>query len=289
MTNYATLISAQELFAHYADPAWAIFDCRFDFRNPGGGEMVYREGHIAGAVYAHLERDLALPASPVGGRHPLPPPERLARTFSGWGIHAGVQVVAYDDAAGGVASRLWWCLRYLGHEAVAVLDGGWRAWTEEGLPVRSGEEVRQEAEFVLRLQSGMVASLEEVSGQLGLSAIVLIDSRAPERYLGIHEDFDPVAGHIPGARNRYWRLNADEEGRMLPAQTLRHQFERLLGDAAPRSAVFYCGSGVTACQNLLAMVHAGLEGARLYPGSWSEWVSDLSRPVATGEEKAHRQ
>jgi thiosulfate/3-mercaptopyruvate sulfurtransferase len=281
---FRTLISSSELLPHLDDPRWVIADCRFDLAARSKGLEDYLKAHIPGAVYAHLERDLAGPATGRDGRHPLPPPAILAATFSRWGIGSGVQVVAYDDDGGAMAARLWWTLRYLGHEAVAVLDGGIDAWRESGGPLRSGEERGREARFEASLQTGHRVTAADVLAGLTTQRDLLIDSRAVERYRGDEEPLDPVAGHIPGARNRPWRDNLTSDGRMRPPEALRREFAHLLAGRPPAQAIVYCGSGVTACQNLLALEHAGLGGARLYAGSWSEWCSDVSRPVATGDE-----
>jgi thiosulfate/3-mercaptopyruvate sulfurtransferase len=282
---YTTLISCQALLPHLDDPRWALIDCRFDLADPAAGQAAYLAEHIPGAVYAHLERDLSAPPTGTNGRHPLPPPGTLAAVFSRWGIKPGVQVVAYDVSGGMVAARLWWSLRFLGHDAVAVLDGGLQAWVASGLPVRQGLESRPPASFSPSPRSELKIEADRVLAGLGSQAMVLMDSRAPERFRGAEEPIDPVAGHIPGARNRPWQANLDASDRFLPAAVLRQQFETLLGGSPVSSAVVYCGSGVSACHNLLAMAHAGLHGARLYPGSWSEWSSSASRPVATGDDR----
>ena len=282
---YTTLISSEELLPHLDDPRWALIDCRFDLADPAAGQAAYLDEHIPGAVYAHLERDLSAPPTGANGRHPLPPPGVLAAVFSRWGIGHGVQVIVYDDSGGGYAARTWWSLRFLGHDAVAVLDGGLQAWVASGHPVRQGLESRRPAPFSPSPRSELKIEADQVLAGLGSPGIVLIDARAQERFRGEEEPIDPVAGHIPGALNRPWQTNLDASGRFLPAIALRHQFEALLGASPASSAVAYCGSGVTACHNLLAMAHAGLLGARLYPGSWSEWSSSASRPVATGDDR----
>jgi len=282
---HTTLISSEELLPHLDDPRWALIDCRFDLADPAAGQAAYLDEHIPGAVYAHLERDLSAPPTGANGRHPLPPPGVLAAVFSRWGIGHGVQVIVYDDSGGGYAARTWWSLRFLGHDAVAVLDGGLQAWVASGHPVRQGLESRRPAPFSPSPRSELKIEADQVLAGLGSPGIVLIDARAQERFRGEEEPIDPVAGHIPGALNRPWQTNLDASGRFLPAIALRHQFEALLGASPASSAVAYCGSGVTACHNLLAMAHAGLLGARLYPGSWSEWSSSASRPVATGDDQ----
>lgn len=264
---YKTLIDVATLAANLDDPNWVVVDCRFDLADPARGEAAYRVGHVPGAVYAHLDRDLSS-AEPVTdrGRHPLPSPAAMTRLFGRLGIGDATQVVAYDDTNGHYAARLWWMLRYMGHEAVAVLDGGWPAWVAAGLPVRAGVETRPRALFTGEPRADRLVTLDEVEAQ-----VLLVDSRAPERYRGEVEPLDPVAGHIPGAINRPYAANWTAGGRWRPSGDLAAEFGDVLGDTAPAQATFYCGSGVSACVNLLAMVHAGLPEGRLYVGSWSEW------------------
>lgn len=278
-TPYTTILAAAEVAAHLDDPQWVIVDCRFDLLDTAAGERRFGESHIPGAVYAHLDRDLSGARQPTGegGRHPLPSPVELTRTFGRWGIGRGVQVVAYDDQSGHYAARLWWLLRFMGHAAVAVLDGGWPAWLAAGLPVAAGEGDAPPARlFEGGAHFGQLAAREQVT-----AAPRLVDARAPERYRGETEPLDPVAGHIPGALNRPYTANWDAAGQWRPQEALLAEFLELLGDTPPEEAVFYCGSGVSACVNLLAMAHAGLPAGRLYVGSWSEW-SRLGHPVARG-------
>ena len=280
---HTTLVSTDLLAAHLDD--WTIVDCRFDLQNEHWGRDEYRLAHIPGAVYASLNADLSGTPSGTNGRHPLPTVDALAATFGRLGIDRTTQVVAYDQDAGSYASRLWWLLRYLGHDAVAVLDGGWAKWRREERPSRSGDESRPSAVFT---PSPRPERLVELSEAVSLSADrggLLIDARAPERFEGRSETIDRQAGHIPGASNHFFKQNLAADGTMLPRGTLRANFERLLTGRSSRDAVMYCGSGVTACQNLLAMEHAGLSGARLYVGSWSEWSSDPSRPIETGPSR----
>ena len=279
MPERSPLIQVHDLEAHLGDPAWAIVDCRTDLANPGWGRGAYLQSHILGALHANLETDLSAPRTGLNGRHPLPSPEDLASVFSRWGIDDGVEVVAYDAGADFFSARLWWSLCYLGHTRVRVLDGGLAAWQAEGLPLSAGEERRPARRFIPRPQPGFIAPITEV-----LSARRLIDARAPERYRGEVEPLDRVAGHIPGARSYEWRRSLGPDGRLLPARALRAQLEGALAGAAPNQTVVYCGSGVSASHVLLAMAVAGLHGARLYPGSWSEWCADPARPVATGDQ-----
>jgi thiosulfate/3-mercaptopyruvate sulfurtransferase len=278
---FTTLISTDLLASRRQDP-WVVVDCRTDLRDPSWGAAQYLEGHIPGAVFASLTADLSGAKTGANGRHPLPCVEDMELTFGRLGISNGVQVVVYDQDSGMFASRLWWMLRYLGHDAVAVLDGGWAAWTRERREQRSGQESRPAATFTGRRRKEMRLPLEQAIAGLGDPAVLFVDGRAPERYTGESEPIDPVAGHIPGAVNHFHKLNVTADGRMRPADELRRELTALLGGRAPQQAVMYCGSGVTACHNLLAMEHAGLPGAQLYAGSWSEWVSDERRPVETG-------
>lgn len=279
MPSYTTLLPVDTLRTHLSDPTWAIIDCRTDLNDPSRGPAMYIQGHIPGAVRADLESELSAKRDGKNGRHPLPSPAALAKVFSNFGIDDGVQVVAYDEGVDFFAARLWWSLRYLGHEAVAVLDGGYAAWLSAGLPVVSGEETRLRRTFRARPRAGAVIQAPEVP-----AARRLIDARQAERYRGEIEPLDRVPGHIPGARNHAWGRSFGPDGRMLPAAELRADLEHTLDGVAPQDAAVYCGSGVSACSVLLAMSVAGLEGVRLYPGSWSEWCSDPARPVATGDE-----
>ncbi len=285
MNDFTTLITAEELAAHLGDPDWAIVDCRFDLSQPEIGYAQYRENHIPGAVYAHLNRDLSAPVTPLTGRHPLPDPQILFQTFSRLGIGSGVQVVAYDSAGGSYADRLWWLLRLYSFDSVAVLNGGFPRWQALGLPVTSGEEQRAPRQFQGILRPEMLADEDLVLRATHDPSMRVVDARAPERYRGETEPIDPVAGHIPGAVNRFYGLNLEENGMMKSPEELRRAFEQLLGDTSPQDAIFYCGSGVTGAHHVLAMEVAGLRGSKLYAGSWSQWIRDPGRPVATGDEQ----
>jgi thiosulfate/3-mercaptopyruvate sulfurtransferase len=277
---HTTLISTDTLAAHLGQ--WAILDCRYDLKDETWGHARYLESHIPGAVYASLSHDMSAAPNGANGRHPLPSPDAMASTFSRLGIGPDVQVVACDQDDGRYASRLWWMLRYMGHDAAAVLDGGFAKWTREGRPVQSGEETRSPAAFSGQPRAGARLRVEDVERLIGDPTIVLVDARAPERFEGRNETLDRAAGHIPGAVNHFYQTNVGGDGTMLPPEQLREQFREVLGDRRPDQIVMYCGSGVTACHNLLAMEHAGLKGARLYPGSWSEWSSDPARPIEKG-------
>ena len=279
-----TLISTQELFQHLDDPFWALMDCRFTLADPGRGRRDYLEAHIPGAIYVHLNEDLSAPPIPgITGRHPLPSLDQIVNNFSRWGIDKGVQVVVYDDtpgSSGAYAARLWWMLRYLGHDSVALLDGGWQRWQEEGRPQRSGLEVRPRRTFAPSLRSEMLANSADVEAMRQDSNCLVVDSRSPDRYRGENETIDPVAGHIPGAVSAPYAENFAVDGLFLPADQLRSRFAAILGNVLVDKTVFYCGSGVTAAVNLLALKHSGLGDARLYIGSWSEWITDPGHPIA---------
>jgi thiosulfate/3-mercaptopyruvate sulfurtransferase len=281
---YATLIEPSELAARTGDENWAVLDCRFDLARPEWGASAYSDGHVPHAIYAHLDRDLSSAVTPTSGRHPLPPTEAFVATLSRWGIDEDVQVVAYDQNNGAYASRLWWMLRWVGHIRVAVLNGGFAAWQHAGLPVSMQPSVRRPRRFSPGLtQTGVVSTdaLEQLlaAGQLANGQRALIDARSADRFAGQNETIDPVAGHVPGASNHSFAHNLDAQGRFLPAQVLRSKWLETLRGQLPSKAIAMCGSGVTACHNLLALEVAGLPGAQLYAGSWSEWIRDATRPV----------
>ncbi|MGB5065376.1 MAG: sulfurtransferase [Candidatus Competibacter sp.] len=281
--SHTTLIDAPTLHAHLNDPDWVVMDCRFSLTDTEAGRRAYRDSHLPGARYAHLDEDLSGPVTPATGRHPLPDPERLAQKLGEWGIDHDTQVVAYDDMGGMLAAaRLWWLLRWLGHTACAVLDGGLSAWRRAGLPLTAEIPAARPTVFTSRPDNGLWVSTEQV---LTLPAAdVLLDARAAARYRGEMEPIDPIAGHIPGALNLPTDSNLTPEGHFLPFAALRERFAAALGDRSPASVIHACGSGVTACHNLLAMETVGLCGSRLYAGSWSEWIRDPRRVVATGED-----
>jgi thiosulfate/3-mercaptopyruvate sulfurtransferase len=277
-----TLIQAEELAALLGDARLRLFDCRFDLARPAYGRNAYLDEHVPGAIHADLNADLSAPATATSGRHPLPPPEEFAARLRAWGVDADSRVVAYDDGNGAYASRLWWMLRWLGHDDVAVLDGGMRRWLQLGLPLSDAAPSPLPGNFAARPRPDMAASAADVLAASASPAARVIDARAPERYRGEIEPIDRVAGHVPSARNHPFATSLDSQGRFLPRAALRDALVASLDGAAPGSTIVYCGSGVTACHVLLALEQAGLAGARLYPGSWSEWSSDPSRPVATG-------
>jgi len=279
---YTTLISTDELAAHLGDSSWLIADCRHDLRNEEWGHAQYEGAHIPGAVFVSVPHDLAGPRTGTNGRHPLPAIDVMAATFGRLGIGNDTQVVAYDQDVGSFASRLWWMLRYLGHDAVAVLDGGFaKWWAREERPVHCGAERRSATTFTPRPRAEMLVTIDEAFAQVGDPSVLFVDARSPERFNGQPSDLDNVAGHIPGARNRFYMDNVGADRTMRPASELRREFDQIFGGRSPDHTVQYCGSGVTACHNLLAMEHAGLRGARLFAGSWSEWESDAKRPTET--------
>jgi thiosulfate/3-mercaptopyruvate sulfurtransferase len=274
------LITPEELARHLDDPRWVVFDTRHDLMDPAKGRKAYEAGHIPGAFFLGLDDALAGPRTGRNGRHPLPELSALAAALNRCGVGPDTHVVAYDDMSGSFAVRLWWMLRWLGHEQVSLLDGGFPLWVKEGRPVTAEQPAPREGHFVPRPQLGATVDAHFVDRFREDRAARLIDARAPERFKGLQEPIDPVAGHVPGAMNRFWKSNLRDDGRFKAPDVLRREFEALLGDADPGSAVHMCGSGVTACHNIFAMELAGLPGGRLYPGSWSEWCADPGRAVA---------
>jgi thiosulfate/3-mercaptopyruvate sulfurtransferase len=281
VTTYTTLIDTGALAEQLTDATVAVVDCRFDLADTGAGAAAYEQAHIPGAVYAHLDRDLSGPKTGSNGRHPLPAQDALVATLGRFGVDNRTQVVAYDEETGMFASRLWWLLRWLGHDAVAVLDGGFARWRAEGRPIEQGIATRTSRTFVPHPRQGMTVTAQDLAALTSSPAIRLVDARAPERYRGEIEPIDPVAGHIPGAVNHPYQQNL-ADGRFRSPADLRQGFRESLGEVSGEQIVCYCGSGVTACHNILSLHQAGIPGARLYPGSWSEWVSDPSRPIERG-------
>ncbi len=277
------LISAKRLDELIRAGECTVVDCRFDLSNPDSGRAAWLDGHIPGAVYAHLDDDLASPVGAMTGRHPLPEAGVFSEFLASAGWAPGRMLVAYDGGPNAISSRLWWLMRYFGHDA-ALLDGGLAGWTGAGLPLETGAvDVRRTPSTPLTPAAGMTQSSEDIHARLESSAMILLDARAGERYSGAEETLDVRAGHIPGALNRPFGENLDSAGRFKSPERLRAEYEALLGAGATVEVVHSCGSGVTACHNLFAMELAGLNGTRLYPGSWSEWISDPSRPIRTGK------
>jgi thiosulfate/3-mercaptopyruvate sulfurtransferase len=275
------LVTTQELARHLDDPRWLVFDTRHDLLDPAKGPAAYAAGHIPGAYFLHVDHDLAGPRTGSNGRHPLPDVRQFAARMNERGVTPDSQVVVYDDMGGNFAVRLWWMLRWLGHERVALLDGGYPKWLKEGLPVATAVPHARSGAFSPRPRLGATVDAPFVERFREDPAVRLLDARAPERFKGLQEPIDPVAGHVPGAVNRFWQKNLQADGTFKTAQALREEFTAALGDASPEHAVHMCGSGVTACHNIFAMALAGLPGGRLYPGSWSEWCADPARPVST--------
>jgi thiosulfate/3-mercaptopyruvate sulfurtransferase len=278
-----TLVSADELAAHLDDPNWRIFDCRHDLQDTAYGEKAYLKGHIPGALFLHLDRDLSGEKNGRNGRHPLPSREAFAAKMAACGVGPDTQVVAYDNEGSIFASRLWWMLRWVGHAKVAVLDGGVPCWRRAKREFQVEVPSYPPARFAVR--PGVAPyDADDVLERLDDPRVLILDARAPERFSGEEENLDPVGGHIPGAINRFYFDNLDDAGCFFKtAEELREEFDALLKGRDSQSVIQQCGSGVTACHNLLAMEVAGLTGSRLYAGSWSEWCADPSRPIATGE------
>jgi thiosulfate/3-mercaptopyruvate sulfurtransferase len=279
--SYTTLVSTAQLAAHLEDPRWIVFDCRHDLARPECGRAEYERSHILGARFMHLDEDLSGPLTGRNGRHPLPDPDEFAAKLGRAGASAESQIVAYDAHGGIYAARLWWLARWLGHDAVAVLDGGYDKWLREERPESSALPQPKQTRFERR--PGMASvDVGFIARSLHDPAVKVVDARSPDRYRGENETLDPVGGHIPGAINRFFRENLDSSNAFKSPAELRAAWERVLGGLPPHAVVHSCGSGVTACHNLLAMEVAGLTGSRLYSGSWSEWCADPARPVATG-------
>jgi len=277
--SHTTLVSVAELAAHLDDAKWIVCDCRHDLANYHFGRHAYAQSHIPGARFLHLDEDLSGPKTGRNGRHPLPHPITFTLRLAALGIDNSKQIVAYDSSGGPYAARLWWMLRWIGHSKASVLDGGWEAWTGAAKPVTAALPVITPASYNPHLTPQLAVDAKLVQKSIGGSDIRVLDARSPDRFRGENETLDPVAGHIPGAANRFFKQNLEANGRFKPAATLQQEFTSLLDTCTPASIVHQCGSGVTACHNLLAMEIAGLAGSRLYPGSWSEWVSDRARPV----------
>ncbi len=278
---YTTLINATELASHIADTNWVVLDCRHDLMDTNAGQAAYDQGHIPSAQFVHLDQRLsAAKTGPDGvfrGRHPLPEKADFIVTLQALGINDDSQVIVYDAHGGMFAARLWWMLRWVGHRAVAVLDGGLPAWTAAGQAVTAEVPVPRNGNITEQHTLVHTVDVIQVLGNISNAASTLVDARAADRFRGENETIDPVGGHIPGAKNRFFKDNLQADGRFKPADQLQQEWGPILGDAS--KAIMQCGSGVTACHNLLALEVAGLHGAALYPGSWSEWCADTSRPV----------
>jgi thiosulfate/3-mercaptopyruvate sulfurtransferase len=281
MTEYHTLIQVETVAERLGNPTWVLVDCGFDLADPDAGERAYREAHVPGAHYAHLDRDLAAPITPASGRHPLPDPETLAARLAAWGADEHSQLIAYDASGGAFAARLWWLSNWLGHDRVAVMDGGRQAWESAGLPLDAERPKAGQGNFEIRVRPNLAISTANLPAAMA-SGQTLIDARTPERFRGEVEPLDTKAGHVPGAMNHPFQKNLDASGRFLPADVLLERYARTLGGRTSDPVICMCGSGVTACHTLLALEIAGIEGGRLYAGSWSEWIRDPRREIATG-------
>jgi thiosulfate/3-mercaptopyruvate sulfurtransferase len=287
MTGYRQLITVDELGAHLTDPDWALVDCRHDLMQPTKGCEEYAEGHIPGAVYANLDDDLAGPVTRATGRHPLPAPGDFAERLGAWGIDNDAQVVAYDHASGAVAARLWWMLKWVGHERVAVLDGGYSAWRKAGLPISTQVAECEPAIFSATADSNLVVTTKELQSLIDAGTPVpLVDARDADRFAGRREPIDAVAGHIPGAVNYPFSAGVDEEGAFRAPEKLKKGWSRILGESPGEPWIAMCGSGVTACHLALTAELAGYARPCIYIGSWSEWITDPGRPVATGGDES---
>lgn len=281
--TYSTLVSTDELAAHLDDPQWVVIDCRFVLSEPEAGRALYCQSHIPNARYADLNKDMSSTVSADSGRHPLPDPYVLAEKLGQWGIDKQTQVVVYDDTFGAMAVRLWWLLRWLGHEAMALLDGGLPKWQREQRPMDAELPEVTPKTFQMQVNNALWVDAHTVDSIREHSDHVLVDARAEERYTGMIEPLDKVAGHIPGAINHPYEDNLDFSGEFMSAEELKGEYKDLIGNRDPANIIHMCGSGVTACHNILAMEHAGLKGSKLYAGSWSEWITRPERPVTTGE------
>lgn len=279
---FSTLVSTEILAAYLTDPRWRVFDCRHDLVNPALGAQQFSKAHIPGACFAHLDHDLSAPKTGTNGRHPLPDPEVFLAWLGRQGLTPGDQVIAYDAGNGTMAARLWWMLRWVGHESAAVLDGGFEEWLVEGRPTTAEIAGFAPSEYDGTVRSAAQVDAAWVTSRIESRDILLLDARAPARFRGEAEPIDPVAGRIPGARNRFCAENLAADNRFKRAEDLRKEFGALLGDRDPQEIVHYCGSGVAACHNALAMEIAGFPGSRVYAGSWSEWIADPGRPQERG-------
>jgi thiosulfate/3-mercaptopyruvate sulfurtransferase len=279
--SFTTTITVAELAKHLDDPDWVIVDSRFKLSNPDQGRMDYESAHIPGAVYAHMDEDLSGPIiKGVTGRHPLPSVEKVSQVFSRFGIDSGVQVVAYDDLGGALAAgRVWWLLRWLGHEPVALLDGGWQMWLKSGLPVRGGNDTRNPRIYIPHPRNDLIVSSADVEAMRNDPHYRVLDARSADRFRGENETIDLVSGHIPGAISAPYARNLNLDGTFRSSEKLAARYKRLLGGVPFDHVVCYCGSGVTATHDILAMMKAGMGEACLYTGSYSEWITDMHRPV----------
>ncbi len=281
--TYQTIISVEDLNKNINNQDWFVFDCRFMLKDPHSGLQKFSLGHIPGAQFADMDNDLAAPMTPTSGRHPLPNPDELIKKLQSWGLNNSSQVICYDDMSGAFAARMWWLLKWLGHENVAVLDGGIDLWTGSGLELETDVKKRTTGTFSGHANNNMWVDVEFVKQEIAQNNITLLDARSEERYTAKDTKTDPVAGHVPGAISIPFSGNLSKQGVFLSKGELQTRFAAMVNNAEKKEVVNMCGSGVTACHNLLAMSVADLPMTRLFVGSWSEWIKDKSRPVAIGE------
>ena len=278
-----TLVTTDDLAAHLGDPDWLVFDCRFTLSDTAAGRLAYDKAHIPGAHYVHLDNDLCAPIGPATGRHPLPDPAVFTERLCRWGVGMDKQIVVYDDSFGSIACRLWWMLRWVGHPAVALLDGGYPKWAREKRPLDTAIPDTVDVACAGQAEPSRIATADDVLLASRTGNTLVFDARPDRRFTGEHDPVDRVPGHVPGALNVQFEDNLDLGGTFLPPAELREHYLALMQGRPAGQIIHMCGSGVTACHNVLAMEIAGLPGSRLYPGSWSEWITDPARPIATGE------
>lgn len=281
---FTTLLSAKELFAHFDSADWVVFDCRFTLAEIEAGRVAYQQSHLPGAIYVHLDDDMSSPITASSGRHPLPDVTTFSEKLSAWGVDASKQVVVYDDAFGAVAGRMWWLLRWLGHTRVALLDGDLPTWQREAYPMQSEPPLLTPATFSPNVNNELLVDVEFVESRMSDDNFVIVDARAEARFLGDVEPLDNVAGHIPGAVNIPFDDNLAINSMFETREALSHLYKDIIKQVDYENVIHMCGSGVTACHNILAMEHAGMRGSRLYAGSWSEWITNSKRPVAVNED-----
>lgn len=280
--GFQTIISVDDVSANLANENWFIFDCRFVLKDPHGGHKKFEQGHLPGAQFVNLDEGLSSPTTPTSGRHPLPDADTLVEKLRSWGVNNDSQIVCYDDASGAFAARMWWLLLWLGHQGVAVLDGGIDKWVASGLPLVTDKQARPRGTFSGVADDGMWVDIEFVQKRLASNDIALLDARSHERFTAIDKKTDPVPGHVPGADNYPFAENLNQQGEFLSAKELQQRFATVFSRHSQEQTINMCGSGVTACHNLLAMNIAGFPRTRLYVGSWSEWIKDSNRPVDSG-------
>tara|TARA_B100001769_G_C22087150_1_gene586134 strand:- start:460 stop:1311 length:852 start_codon:yes stop_codon:yes gene_type:complete len=278
--SYKTIISAENLINSLQDENTLVFDCRCDIKDTTYGIQAYTEGHIPGSIYVNVDTDLASEKTPSSGRHPLPDADALSEKLSQWGLSSEKQAVIYDDASGAFAGRMWWILKWLGHKKVAVLDGGLGSYMSIGGKLTTDETIFEKNIFNPNIQSEMVVEITDVEEAQYKMNKLIIDARSKERYLGIKDLVDPIAGHVPGAISHPLSLNLNKDGKFRSPEDLKLAFDKIIADTTSENVISMCGSGITACHNILAMEIAGIKGIKLYVGSWSEWITDKSRPIA---------